>query len=262
MQKVTLGLGLLVMALAPSLASAQVSHPLTGAYVGLGDSVAAGTGALPATSGYVYQLYDHGVFGQTQETGFSNLGLRAARSWDLRDHQVPQVLCAEAVQRPTVVTITTGANDFFRGDFDVSAIARRVAESVNLLLNNQLLPSPVLDPVTGDACRALEGVTILVSNYYSIPHPDSATFVLLEQLLQGYDAALRFWLSTVVVPPGSRLALVDLYTASLGRNGLVMLERHNGFTGGFDFDPHPTNLGHGFIAREFEQVWSALQQVP
>jgi len=41
-----------------------------------------------------------------------------------------------------------------------------------------------------------------------------------------------------------------------------MLERRNGFTGGFDFDPHPTNLGHGFIAREFEQAWTALQSAP
>jgi len=259
MQRLTLGLGVFALALVPSLAQAQVDHALTGGYVGMGDSVAAGTGASPATSGYVFQLYDHGVFGQKQETGFSNLGLRGARTWDLRDHQVPQVLCAEAVQRPTVVTITSGANDFFRGDFDVSAIARRVAESVNLLLNNPFLPSPVLDPVTGNPCRALESVTILVSNYYSIPHPDPATFAVLEQLLQGYDAALRFWLSTLVVPPGSRVAVVDLYTSSLGRNGLVMLERRNGFAGGFDFNPHPTNLGHGFIAREFEQVWRTLQ---
>lgn len=245
--------------LAPTIAAAQVSYSLTGAYVGLGDSVAAGTGAFPVTSGYVYQLYDRGVFGQRQETGFSNIALRGARSWELRDHQVPQLLCTHPVQRPTVLTITAGGNDFFQGDYDAFNVARRVAEAVNVALNNQYLPSPVVDPATGAPCPALENVTVLVSNYYSIPHSDPAIFGLLDQLLGGFDSALRYWLSTIVVPQGSRIAMVDLYTASLGRTGLVMLERHNGDSGGFDFDAHPTNLGHEFIAREFERVWTALQ---
>jgi hypothetical protein len=246
------------VAVAPTFATAQVSHPLTGAYIGLGDSVAAGTGAFPVTSGYVYRLYDRGVFGQRQDTGFSNVALRGARSWELRDHQVPQLLCTRPVQRPTVLTITAGTNDFFQGDFDASSIARRVAEAVNVLLNNPYLPSPVVDPATGAPCPALDHVTILVSNYYSIPHPDPAVFGLLDQLLRGFDAALRFWLSTVVVPQGSRVGVVDLYTASLGRTGLVMLERRNGDNGGFDFDPHPTTLGHELIAREFERAWTTL----
>ena len=242
-------------------ASAQIAFPKTGYYVGMGDSVAAGTGALPATDGYVYQLYDHGVFGPKQEIAFSNASVRAARSWELRDDQVPQVLCSEPAQRPTVVTITAGANDVFRGDFDVLGIALRVAEAVNLLFNNPLLPTPVLDPWTGAPCRALENVTILVSNYYSIPHPVPAVFEQLDALLRGFDQSLRFWLGQVAVPTGSRLAIVDLYTPSLGRQGLVTIERRLGFTGPgpFDFDPHPTNVGHSFIAREFENVWRSLQ---
>jgi hypothetical protein len=31
-----------------------------------------------------------------------------------------------------------------------------------------------------------------------------------------------------------------------------------GFTGPFDFDVHPTNLGHTFIASQFEQAWRSL----
>ena len=250
-----------IVLIVPALATAQVSTPLTGYYAGLGDSVAAGTGASPDTHGYTYQLYDHGVFGRTQETAFSSGAVRGARSWDLRDHQVPQLLCAEVPQRPTVVTITAGANDFFLGDQDVVAIAGRVAEAVNLLLNNPLLPSPVLDPVTQQPCRALQNVTILVSNYYSIPHPDPTVFALLDQVLAGFDLALRGALAQVPVPPGSRLAVVDLYTPSLGRQGLVMVERHLGLPGPgpFDVDPHPTNLGHAFIARQFENVWRTLQ---
>jgi hypothetical protein len=246
----------------PGLAFAQISFPLNGYYVGLGDSVAAGTGALPGTNGYVYRLYQGGVFGRTKETAFSNAALRGARSWDLLDHQVPQVLCAEPAQRPTVVTITAGANDLFRGDFDVVAIAGRVVEAVNLLLNNDLLvPPPVLDPVTGLPCRALEDVTILVSNYYSIPHPDPGIFAFLDGLLRGFDEALSAGLAGLSVPAGSRVAVVDLYTPSLGRQGLVMLERRLGSPGPgpFDFDPHPTNLGHSFIAKEFAKAWRALE---
>jgi hypothetical protein len=247
--------------LIPSLAFAQIGTPLTGYYAALGDSVAAGTGAQPDTNGYTYRLYDQGVFGRTQDTAFSSGAIRGARSWDLRDHQAPQLLCAEIPQRPTVVTITAGANDFFLGDTDVAAIALRVAEAVNLLLNNPLLPSPVRDPVTDQPCRALANVTILVSNYYSIPHPVPAVAALLDQLLQGFDQALRFWLAQVVVPAGSHLAIVDLYTPSLGRQGLVTIERRLGFPGPgpFDFDPHPTNLGHAFIAQQFEDAWRALQ---
>ena len=43
------------------------------------------------------------------------------RTWELREHQVAQVLCAAPAQRPAAVTITAGANDFFRGDVDVVA---------------------------------------------------------------------------------------------------------------------------------------------
>jgi hypothetical protein len=251
---------LLTIVLVPATAVAQISFPKTGFLVGMGDSVAAGEGALPVTSGYVYDLYDHGVFGRKQEMEFSNIAIRSARTWELRDHQVPQVLCTEPAQRPTVVTITAGANDFFLGDLDIVAIARRVADAVNLLLNNDrgFVVSPVLDPVSGRPCRALQNVTILVSNYYSIPHPVPAIFALLDTALSGFDQALRFWLQLVPVPPGSRLAVVDLYTPSLGRQGLVEVERRLGFTGPFDFDVHPTNLGHSFIASQFEQAWRSL----
>ena len=209
----------------------------------------------------MYRLYDEGVFGQKQEMDFSNTAIRGGRSWDLRDHQAAQVLCAEPEQRPTIVTITAGANDFLRNDPDIPRIARRVAEAIDLLLNNDgnlTLATSVLDPVTVQRCRALQNVTILVSNYYSIPHPVPAVFTQLDLAIRGFDQALRFWLQFVVVPTGSRVAVVDLYSPSLGRQGLVTIQRRLGFTGPFDFDVHPTNLGHAFIAGEFKKVWNSL----
>ena len=158
------------------------------------------------------------------------------------------------------MTITAGANDFLRGDVDIFSIAMRVAEAINLLLNNGsvFVASPVLDPVTFTPCRALGGVTILVSNYYSIPHPIPIVAAQLDAALQGFDQALRFWLQFVHVPAGSRVAVVDLYTPSLGRQGLVTIERRLGFAGPLDFDVHPTNVGHAFIAKQFERAWNGL----
>lgn len=207
-------LSLLALVLAPALAFAQVNFTKTNYYVGMGDSVAAGEGALPVTNGYVYRLYDESVFGHKQDMDFANMAIRGGRSWDLRDHQVAQVLCAEPEQRPTIVTITAGANDFFRNDPDIASIAQRVAQAIDMLLNNDgtltLAATSVLDPVTGQRCRALQSVTILVSNYYSIPHPVPEVFEQLDLAVRGFDQALRFWLQYVIVPPGSRVALVDL----------------------------------------------------
>lgn len=243
-----------VVFLFPPLVSAQINFPEEGYYVGLGDSVAAGTAAQPATNGYVYRLYTQGVFGRTKEIEFTNAAVRGARSWEVLNHQVPQILCTEPAQRPTVVTITAGANDFFRGDTNVVAIAGRVAEAVNVLLNNPAVAAPVIDPFFGTSCSPLEDVTILVSNYFSIPHPDPVIAAQLDALLQGFDQALRFWLAQVTVPEGSRVAVVDLYTPSLGREGLVLTDRPP-----FDENPHPTNLGHAFIAQQFEEAWNELQ---
>jgi hypothetical protein len=256
---ITIAAALAAMTLAATLASAQISFPKAGYYVAMGDSVAAGTGAMPVTNGYAYQLYDHGVFAQKQEMEFADVAARGGRSWDFRDHQVAQVLCAEPAQRPTVVTITAGANDFLRGDTNILGIAGRVVEGIDLLFNNDTTASaPVRDPVTHQPCPALTNVTILVSNYYSMPHPVPAVFEQLDAALRGFDQALRYWLQSVSVPQGSRVAIVDLYSASLGRQGLVTIERRLGYEGVWDFNIHPTNLGHAFIAQEFERSYNGL----
>lgn len=232
----------------------------TGYYVALGDSVAAGEGALPVTLGYVYQLYGFGVFGRLPHIHFANIALRGARTWEMLEHQVPQVLCSEPTLRPTVITITVGGNDFFRGDFDIPSIAWRVAESINNLLNNTSATHPVthqvLDPVTGMPCRAVEGVRILVSNNYAIPHPDPVVAAQYDMALRGFDQALRFWLqpSILHVPEGSKVIYVDVYAATAGRRGLI-----RGFDGSVPdvYNVHPTNLGHFVIAKAFADAWQA-----
>ncbi len=253
---------ILTVVLLPSVGWAQIDFPKSGYHAAMGDSVAAGEGAMPVTHGYAYQLYDQGVFGQKQAMDFSNLAVRGGRSWDLRDHQVAQLLCA--TPRPTVVTITAGANDFLRNgpdDPDNFAIAPRVVEAVTILLHNgtPLVPVPVRDPRTGEVCPPLTNVTILVSNYYSIPHPVPFIAAVLDASLRGFDQGLSLLLPLVPVPAGSRVEKVDLYTPSLGRQGLVVIERRLGFEGPLNFDVHPTNIGHTFIAQQFRQTWLSLQ---
>jgi len=243
----------------PAVASAQINFEKTSYHVAMGDSVAAGEGALPVTNGYVYRLYEQGVFAKKQEMDFSNIALRGARTWQLFG-QVAQVLCVD--HPPSVVTITAGANDFLHGDQNIPAIGGRVVAAVNLLLNNDnaaVVTNPILDPVTDLPCPALSNATILVSNYFSIPHPVPAINAMFDQALSGFDQVLRGGLPFVPVPPGSRIMYVDLYTPSLGAQGLVTIDRRLGYTSPSDFDVHPTNLGHAFIARQFELAWKNAQ---
>ena len=59
----------LLLVLVPVMAPAQIAFPKSEAYIAMGDSVAAGTGAVPVTNGYPYQLYDQGVFGVKKSAG-------------------------------------------------------------------------------------------------------------------------------------------------------------------------------------------------
>lgn len=248
----------LAVGMAPAAVEAQINFSKTDYYVAMGDSVAAGEGAMPVTAGYTYRLYDEGVFAAKQQMDFSSVAIRGARTWEFRDHQVPLVLCSRTALRPNVITITVGANDFLGGDQNVLGIATRVVEGINLLLNNTAL-GVVRDPSNvAVVCPSLSNVTILVSNYYSIPHPDPTLNALLNQVLAGFDQALRALLPLVNVPAGSRVELVDLYNPSLGRESLVLIGRRFGLSP-TSFEVHPTNAGHAFIAAEFAATWKNLQ---
>ena len=63
---ITLLLGA-VFVLALGTASAQINFEKNDYYLSLGDSVAAGEGALPVTQGFVYRLYNQNVFGNKQD---------------------------------------------------------------------------------------------------------------------------------------------------------------------------------------------------
>ena len=77
-------------------------------YMAMGDSLAAGYGAVPATQGYAYLLYREGVFDKVPNTLLSNVGLIGATSEDVLNYQVPLAI---DVYHPTVITLTVGGND-------------------------------------------------------------------------------------------------------------------------------------------------------
>src|ERR1051325_12051898 len=79
----------------PSQSFAQIVSEKTGYYLSLGDSVAAGEGAQPATNGFVYQLYQRGVFGQTQATAFGNIAIKGATTDEVQVLQAAEALCIQ-----------------------------------------------------------------------------------------------------------------------------------------------------------------------
>jgi lysophospholipase L1-like esterase len=262
------GIAVLLAALfMPPLSYGQVGVPKSAYYLGLGDSISAGEGALPVTHGFVYRLYDHSVFGSKQEMEFSNIAIRAAQTWHVLEHQVPQAICINGFQ-PTLVTITIGANDFFAAvpNVDLNAIASiasRTGEIVNRLLNGFVYPDAT-SPGKAQQCPGLPNVTVLVANNFAVPHPDPAIAQTLDKLAGGYDELLRLALSSLTVPAGSRIAVVDLYSAFKGLKGLLLI-RNGGVSTGpgpFDIEVHPNNLGHLVIARQFERAWEALNSLP
>ena len=247
----------------PALSHAQVSAPAY--HVGLGDSISAGQGALPATLGFVYLLHNAEVFGSRQETRFSNIAIRAAQTWHVLEHQVPQAICITGFQ-PSVITLTIGANDFFAAlpnvDVNVlSSIAFRTAEIVNRLLNGFIYPDAT-SPGRAQQCPGLPSVTVLVANNYAVPHPDPAIARSLDAFAASYDQFLRLALSGLRVPAGSRVAVVDLYSAFRGLRGALFIRSGGVATGpgSVDVEVHPNNLGHLVIAREFQRTWESLQQ--
>lgn len=218
--------GLLVaLALAlPAAASAELPWQFGQhtRYMALGDSLVAGYGAVPATQGYVYLLYQGGVFDTVPNTLLCNAGVPGATSRHVLDHQVPQAL--EAF-RPDVVTITVGGNDLLAilGGADPAVVLSEFQGNLTEILLQLRTGLPV--------------ARIYISNLYTIPGVPGADQVipLFNQVVAGVAAAFG-------VP------VADVYGAFRDRNGLLLIERH----GAGQYEVHPTNAGYRAMAQAFE----------
>ncbi|MDH4133794.1 MAG: SGNH/GDSL hydrolase family protein [Gammaproteobacteria bacterium] len=193
-------------------------------YMALGDSLVAGYGAVPATQGYVYLLYQGGVFDQVPNTLFSNAGVPGATSKHVRDHQVPQAI--EAF-RPTVVTLTVGGNDLLR--------ILNGADPAQVLAEFQTNFAIILQSLK----TSLPQTRIYVSNLYTVSDIPGADQVVpyFNQIVAGVAGAYG-------VP------VADVYTAFQGRKGLLLIDRN----GAGQYEVHPTNAGYRAMAQAFESV--------
>lgn len=193
-------------------------------YMALGDSLAAGYGAVPVTQGYVYLLYQNGVFDTVPNTLLGNAGVPGATSQHVLDHQVPQAI--EAFQ-PDVITITVGGNDLL-------AILNG-ADPALVLGNFQTN----LVQILGELRAALPTTRIYISNLYTIPD------------IPGADTVVPIFNSIVLgVANAYSVPVADVYSAFLGKDGLLLITRH----GADQFQVHPTNAGHRVIEQAFEAV--------
>jgi lysophospholipase L1-like esterase len=257
--------------LAPAPASAQINFEKSGYYLSLGDSVPAGEGALPVTHGFVYQLYDRGVFGRTQEMDFANIGMKGATAAEVLAFQVPQALCIQPpriANPPTVITLIAGANDFFVAlanglpPAQIPAAAELIAATVETIIRALVFGQAGLPPYC--ATSGIPGVTVLVANYYPFDHPDPQIEFVLDLALQTFGSSLAAGIAQInaeILAAGktARVGYVDTFKAMEGRPGLLLINRQNGFGGGLDFEIHPSNAGHTAIAEEFARVWTSIR---
>src|SRR5262245_13816007 len=270
----TLAVAALVWLAWPAVAAAQINFDTRGYYRSLGDSVPAGEGALPATHGFVYQLYDRGVFGSRQSMDFGNIAIKGATADEVLQLQLPQALCIQPPRielSPTVVTVLAGANDFFvylatngipaNPQVVIPVVADGIAAKIDAIVRTLVFGSPLLPATCARA--GIPGINVLVGNYYAFDHPDPQINALLNLALESFRASLALRVASIradIAAAGktARVGYVDTFAAVQGP-GMLLINRRNGFTGLFEFEIHPTNAGHTAIAREFERVWKTMQ---
>ncbi len=193
-------------------------------YMALGDSLAAGYGAVPATQGYVYLLYQNGSFDTVPNTLLSNAGVPGATSGDVLNYQVPQAIDAF---RPKHITLTVGGNDL------VAILNGADPNDVLAAFQNNLAQ------VLGALRAQLPTANIYVSNLYSISEIPGADNVvpIFNQIVAGVASAFN-------------VRVADVHGEFEGRGGLLLIDRN----GAGQFEVHPTNAGHRAIFRAFEAV--------
>ena len=193
-------------------------------YMAMGDSLAAGYGAIPATQGYAYLLYKEGVFDHVPNTLLSSVGLIGATSQDVLEKQVPLAINPFV---PTVITITVGGNDL--------AAILGGADPTTVLLNFQANLTAIFSQLQS----GLPTAQIYINNLYDIPEIPQARPVVqaFNQIVEGVAGAFS-------VP------VADVFSAFEGRRGLLLIQRH----GADQFEVHPSNAGHRAMANAFKAV--------
>jgi lysophospholipase L1-like esterase len=227
-------------------ARAQVVADDATRYMAMGDSIAAGFKAQPATNGYAFLLYQSGVFDRVPHTLFNDIAAVGATSDDVLQFQVPQALipASRGGFVPQFITLTVGGND-------IAAIRMFVATNPDPLALQAFIAQTLasygshLTAILQQLVVALPTAKIFVGNQYSVPE--------IEELFAGGTEVLDAFNQTtagVVAAFQGHAYLVDVHSAFLDRNGLLLIERRGAST----FEVHLTNAGHRVMAKAFEDV--------
>jgi len=209
-------------------------------YMSLGDSLAAGYKAQPATKGYSYQLYLDEVFGSIPNTLFDNAAVPGATSSDVLNFQIPQVHLFE----PTVVTMSVGGNDLLGllGLPNPTQAAPAVLQDFAANLSAILAHLCYSMPPRGN---------IYLQNLYTIPEipgADSVVPLFNQTLLQVVWGVKR--LDGCL---DKTIAVADVYSAFSRKQGLLLIEKYLK-RGIHVLEPHPTNKGYEVIEEAFRAV--------
>jgi len=234
----------------PAAAVAQSPQQLAAdatRYMAMGDSIAAGFKAQPMTQGYTFRLYQRGVFDRVPHTLFNDIAAVGATSRDVLDYQVPQALipAARGGFQPQYITLTVGGNDLANVRLCVAQNPSQanvcVAQGVNAYTENLVL---ILSQLT----TFLPNAKVFVGNLYTVPEIE-AQFPGGAQALALFNAAT----ASTVASFFPRAYLVDVFSAFLNRQGLLLIDRQ----GASPLEVHLTNAGHAAMADAFAQVIAA-----
>ena len=217
-------------------------------YLALGDSLAAGYGAMPATNGYTYQLYQQGVFDKVSNTLFANAAMPGATSEDVLHYQVPQVhhfLSSEHPAAPTVITLSVGGNDLIA--------------LLNDILNGPPVPdvpaalfalSLRLEAILAALCSEAPAARIYIGNLYTIHNFPVST----DDIVAGFNFFLGRAVANANAPAScnGRVRIADVFAAFGGtegpQQGLLLVNRN----GAGRFEVHPTNAGYRAMASAYK----------
>jgi len=240
MLKTALRSGLIALVLAAGLARAEQPWTFDNntRYLALGDSLAAGYGAMPGTNGYTYILYREGVYDKISNTLFANAAVPGATSRDVLDHQLPQVPRFP----PHVVTLSVGGNDLLAvlagGDPGVILPA---------LFNN-------LGAILFKLCTEVApGARIYIGNLYTIRDFPVST----DELVAFFNGNLALIVAGANATfCANNVGIADVFTAFGGfdgpQQGLLLVNR----TGAGALEVHPSNAGYRAMAAAYKAAHS------
>ena len=206
-------------------------------YLAMGDSLSAGYGAMPATHGFTYELYQTGAIDQMSNTLFCDMAVPGTVTDDVLKFQVPQVnrfFSQTGYDYPQVITLTVGGNDM-------------------MTVLNGADPTTVLQTLYGNMVKILTtlhtnfpNARIFVGNVYD-PNLDIPNE---KQLVVALNQTIAV---AVMTSNTTSVTLVDVYSAFQGKQGLLLSDRPHS-----DIDQiHPTDAGYHVMAMEFEKAIQA-----